>query len=45
VLLVVRPDGHVAWVPGHPRTGPASVIARWFGDFLKPVAMNAGTRD
>ena len=45
VLLAVRPDGHVAWVPGHPRTGPANVITRWFGDFLKPVVMNASTRD
>jgi 2-polyprenyl-6-methoxyphenol hydroxylase-like FAD-dependent oxidoreductase len=45
VLLVVRPDGHVAWVPGHPRTGQADVIARWFGDFLKPVVMKASTGD
>lgn len=44
VLLVIRPDGHAAWAGGHPRTGPASVISRWFGDFLKPVVMNAGTR-
>jgi 2-polyprenyl-6-methoxyphenol hydroxylase-like FAD-dependent oxidoreductase len=45
VLLVVRPDGHAAWVPGRPRAGQASVIARWFGDFLKPVVMKASARD
>jgi oxygenase len=45
VLLIVRPDGHVAWVPGHPPGGAAGVVTRWFGDFLKPVVMKAGTGD
>jgi 2-polyprenyl-6-methoxyphenol hydroxylase-like FAD-dependent oxidoreductase len=44
-LLVVRPDGHVAWVAGHPGTGPASAVDRWFGDFLKPIVMNARSSD
>lgn len=40
-LLVVRPDGHVAWVHGHPGTGSANAVERWFGDYSKPVVMNA----
>ncbi len=41
VLLIVRPDGHIAWVPGHPDAEPDSIMKRWFGDFLKPVVMTA----
>ncbi|KAB2379142.1 FAD-dependent monooxygenase [Actinomadura montaniterrae] len=44
-LLVVRPDGHVAWVAGHPSTGPSTAVDRWFGDFVKPIVMNARSSD
>jgi 2-polyprenyl-6-methoxyphenol hydroxylase-like FAD-dependent oxidoreductase len=40
VFLIVRPDGHVAWAPGHPDVAPDSVIKRWFGSFLEPVIMH-----
>jgi oxygenase len=45
VRLVVRPDGHAAWVPGHPPVAAGDVITRWLGDFLKPAVMNASTGD
>lgn len=45
VRLVVRPDGHAAWVPGHPNTTAASALTRWFGDFLKPLAMKGSAHD
>jgi hypothetical protein len=45
VLLVVRPDGHVAWFAGHPGPGHEVAADRWFGDFLKPIVANARTSD
>ena len=29
--VVIRPDGHVAWVGDHTRLGLADALATWFG--------------
>jgi 3-(3-hydroxy-phenyl)propionate hydroxylase len=38
VAVLVRPDGHVAWVGGGTRTGLDEALSTWFGEPAKDVA-------
>jgi 2-polyprenyl-6-methoxyphenol hydroxylase-like FAD-dependent oxidoreductase len=41
--LLIRPDGHAAWVGEGDVTGLPAALARWFGAAMQPAAVEPGT--
>jgi hypothetical protein len=41
--LLIRPDGHAAWVGEGDVAGLPAALARWFGAAMQPAAAEPGT--